>query len=179
MTWKCGSSLEATLELQLDHVAQLDFLEKGNEDMQARRIFSDDELEYFARALVLYGDMGWPMDYAAIGDMMCEAAKEAGRIDYMTGKPFIIGPTYVAAFVKARPELAAFRASNIDPLRAKKGTAQVCAQSAERCDRVRARGRAGGAGTGDGTERSAEGPTRERQVLGRMRKNLFVSEQLI
>lgn len=119
------SSAPSTLLLQLAHVSQLQFYEKGNEDMKARRIFSDDELEFFARALKLYGDMGWPMDYTAIGDMMAEAAKKAGKIDWKTGKPFVVCAAYVAKFVEDRPELAAFKASNIDPLRAKKGTAQV------------------------------------------------------
>ena len=30
-------------------------------DFDSRRIFCDDELEYFERALIMYADMGWPI----------------------------------------------------------------------------------------------------------------------
>jgi hypothetical protein len=69
-------------------VAQLELKVKGNEDLKSRRLFSKDELDYFARALKLYGEMGWPMDYQQIILMFSDAARHAGKIDWKTGQPF-------------------------------------------------------------------------------------------
>ncbi len=55
-------SPEVTLESQLAYAAELSFKQKGNLDFTSRRIFGADELEYFARAIKIYGDLGWPLD---------------------------------------------------------------------------------------------------------------------
>ena len=124
---------EATLLAQLAHVANASLDIKGNPDLRSRRIFSTDELDYFARALKLYSDMGWPMDIQAIQLMFSQAAKEKGRVDWRLGDAYVVSSAYVSDFVKSRPELRAYKAGHIDPLRSKKATAQVSAVS-ERAD---------------------------------------------
>eukprot|EP00966_Prymnesium_polylepis_P052384 1213050-Prymnesium_polylepis.1 len=91
-----------------------------------RTLFTDDEKEVFARALMLYGDMGWGLDYQNIRVMFAEAAAKAGRIDWKTGEPHVVSHAYVAEFVKSRPGLHAYKVSHVDPLRSKKATAKVC-----------------------------------------------------
>ncbi|KAL1510117.1 hypothetical protein AB1Y20_006449 [Prymnesium parvum] len=49
---QCESPTE-TAAAQLQHVSGLEFKEKGNPDICGRRLFTEDELEYFARALKL------------------------------------------------------------------------------------------------------------------------------
>ena len=115
-----------TLAARLAHVAAYEHVGKGNTDLTSRRIFSDDERFYFARALKVYNDMGWPMDYAAIQLMFSQAARKKKRVDWKPGDPHVVSRTYVANFVKNSPELRAYKASNIDPLRSKKATATVC-----------------------------------------------------
>jgi hypothetical protein len=120
------ASPEATVAAQRAHVAQLTLETKGNVDLVSRTLFSGDELQYFARALKLYADLGWPMDYDAIRQMFSEAAAESGRVDWKRGDAYVCGETYVRDFVKSRPELKASKAGHVDPLRAKKATSQVC-----------------------------------------------------
>jgi hypothetical protein len=103
----------------------LELKQKGNVDLMSRRLFSEDELDYFARALKLYGEMGWPMDYQDIRHMMSQAAADAKRVDWKSGQPYVCSTSYVAAFVRSRPELRAYKTSHIDPLRSKKATAQA------------------------------------------------------
>ena len=114
-----------TLAARLAHVAAYGHVEKGNVDLTSRRIFSVDERFYFARALKVYNDMGWPMDYQAVQLMFSQAAKQKKRVDWKPGDPHVVSRTYVANFVKSSPELRAYKASNIDPLRSKKATATV------------------------------------------------------
>ena len=83
--------------------------------------------EYFSSALHLYGDMGWPMDYQQIRRLMADSAKEKGLIDWNTGKPPEVSLSYARKFVQSRGDLKAYKASNIDPLRSKKATEEVCA----------------------------------------------------
>ena len=118
---------EATLAAQLEYLEKLERPNKGNADFAARRLFSEDELEYFARALKLYAEMGWPMDYQQIRLMFSEAAARMNRVDWKWGQPFVCSTSYVADFVREHPELKAFKMSHIDPLRAKKATPQVFA----------------------------------------------------
>jgi hypothetical protein len=118
---------EETLAAQLDFVDQLEFKQKGHEEIKLRKLFTEDEKDVFARALMLYGDMGWGLDYQNIRVMFAEAAAKAGRIDWKTGEPHVVSHAYVAEFVKNRPELHAYKVSHVDPLRSKKATAKVCA----------------------------------------------------
>jgi hypothetical protein len=97
----------------------------------ARKIFTEGELEYLASALRLYGDMGWPMDYQQIRGLMRDIAEEKGIIDWKTGKAPDVSLSYWYAreFVQSRGDLKAYwyKASNIDPIRSKKATEEVCA----------------------------------------------------
>jgi hypothetical protein len=114
-----------TLTARLAYVAAYEHVQKGNADLMSRRIFSGDECLYFARALKVYNDMGWPMDYQAIQLMFSQAAQKMKRVDWKPGDPYVVSRTYVTNFVKFSPELRAYKASNIDPLRSKKATASV------------------------------------------------------
>eukprot|EP00966_Prymnesium_polylepis_P068167 1584445-Prymnesium_polylepis.1 len=114
-----------TLAAQLEFVSQLGFKIKGHSDMCVRRLFSEDELDTFARAINIYSEMGWPLDFQNIRLMFQAAAKKAGRIDWLTGQPFAVSRGYVRKFVTARPELHPYTMSHIDPLRSKKATAKV------------------------------------------------------
>ena len=121
---------EGTLAAQLDYLEGLERSEKGNRDFTARRLFTEAELLYFARALKLYAEMGWPMDYQQIRLMFSEAAAKMQRVDWKWGQPFVCSTTYVAEFVRKCPELQAFKVSHVDPLRARKATPQVrCSDS--------------------------------------------------
>ena len=116
---------EATAR-RLQLVEDLQLKIKGNLDFSSRRIFCDDELEYFERALIMYADMGWPMDYSNIQRMMRDVVKKRELIDWKTGEMFVVSRKYVADFVRNRPALRCFKMSHIDPLRSKKATAKVC-----------------------------------------------------
>lgn len=120
-----GISEEQTLQLQLDFVDELQLKKAGNPDVLLRRLFSDDEYDFFAAALRLHGDMGWPMDFDNVRDMFADAAERKRAVDAWTGQPYVCGMDMVARFVHSRPELRAFKASHVDPLRAKKATYQV------------------------------------------------------
>ena len=98
---------------------------KGNPDFESRRLFSDDNLLYFARALKIYAEMGWPMDYQAIQLMFSEAARDMKLVDWRKGDAPVVSISYVRAFVKNAPELHSYKTSHIDPLRAKKATTKV------------------------------------------------------
>ena len=120
------SSAAETMSAQINFVKEnLEFKEKGNEDLLARRLFSSDELDFFARSLKLFAEMGWPLDYRQIRVMMSEAAAKKFGMQWDGGQRCVCSTSYVAKFVKSRPELRAFKTSHIDPLRAKKATAQV------------------------------------------------------
>lgn len=125
---ECWSEDEL-LEKQLEFVEELQLKEKGSADFMCRKIFNDDELEVFARNLIFYADMGWPMDYKQIGCMFAEAAKRKGCIDPNTGKAYVCGKDFVSHFVKSRPELHAYKTSHVDVLRAKKATYEVIVPS--------------------------------------------------
>ena len=125
------SSQQDTLAAQLEHVLTWEQPQKGNAQVRDRRIFSEDELDYFARVLKVYGDMGWPMDREQIRDWFAETAKEKGVIDWQTGEPFRVSAAYVGDFLRSRVELREFKAAHIDPLRAKKATPKVCCLLAE------------------------------------------------
>ena len=114
------ASPEATLAAQLAFVDQLSLKQKGNADLIAMRLFTDSELDYFTAALVLYSDLGWPLAYKEIRKMM----EGAGR-KWRQNDEFSVCITYVRDFVKGRPELAAAKTANIDPLRTKKASPQV------------------------------------------------------
>ena len=119
------NSPAATLEAQLAYVSSMELKHKGNVDLTSRRIFSDDDLDYFARALKVYAELGWPMDYQAIQLMFSQAAREMELVDWKTGDPYVCSRKYVADFVNDHPELTAYKAAHIDPLRSKKATATV------------------------------------------------------
>ena len=97
-------------------------------DLMARKIFTEGELEHLvASALRLYGDMGWPMDYQQIRGLMRDIAEEKDIIDWKTGKAPDVSLSYAREFVQSRGDLKAYKASNIDPIRSKKATEEVCA----------------------------------------------------
>ena len=116
---------EETVVAQLQLVDSLTLKQKGNIDLTSRRLFSDDELDVIARTLKLYAEMGWPFDYQQIRLMMSDAARRAKRTDWTHGKAYVVSTSYVSAFVRGRPELQAYKASHIDPLRSKKATAKA------------------------------------------------------
>jgi hypothetical protein len=127
---------EATLASRIAFVEAMDFKIKGNVDLTSRRIFSADTLDYFARALKRYSDMGWPMDYQAIRLMFSQAAAEMKLVDWKRGDAYVVSRTYVRNFVKSRPELRAYTAGHIDAVRAKKATVQVHARLCHSCARM-------------------------------------------
>ena len=133
----------ATLEAQLAAAALVEYKPKASPNMQARRLFSDDDLLFFERTLIKYGELGWPMDIKAIQRLFSKHAKETGRSDWKSGDPYVVCETYVRDFVKSRPALMAFKASNIDPLRSKKATATVGACQTFACVCGVPRGRCG------------------------------------
>lgn len=114
-----------TLAVRLDHVDAMALKAKGNPNYDARRLFSETEQAYFARALKIYADMGWPMDLQGLRMWFSDAAAEMKRVDWKTGQPYVVGRTFVYDFLKAHPELTTYKASNIDPLRAKKASETV------------------------------------------------------
>ena len=116
---------EETLEAILEHISQLELKQQGSPDSAARKMFSSDDLDYYAASLKLYGDLGWGMEYALIREMFLVAIEKDQRIDPVTGELYHIGITYVREFINSRPELMALKASHIDPLRSKKATAEV------------------------------------------------------
>ena len=121
------STEAATIAAQRAHVASASLAIKGNPDLVSRRIFTEDELHYFARSLKLYADMGWHMDHQAIQLMFSQSAREKKRVDWRQGDPYVVSKTYVADFLKdERYGLRNYKAGHIDPLRSKKATTQVC-----------------------------------------------------
>ncbi|KAL1515032.1 hypothetical protein AB1Y20_004098 [Prymnesium parvum] len=81
-----------TTAARLQHVSRLEFKEKGNPGFYDRRLFSDDELDTFARALKLYADMGWPMDLQQIRHMFSQAAQDG----------FLPGCKFSTSFISSR-----------------------------------------------------------------------------
>ena len=94
-----SDSAAATLAARVAHAQRMEFKVKGNVDLTSRRLFSDDELDYFARTLKLYSDMGWPMDYQAIRLMFSQAAAEMQRVDWKRGDAYVVSRTYVRNFL--------------------------------------------------------------------------------
>lgn len=119
----CDAS--ATLQAQVAAAASIEYKSKAVENWEARRLFSEDELLFFERYLITMAEMGWPMDFAGLQRMFSVASKESGRIDWKSGDAYVVSKSYVRKFVYSRPSLKAYKASNIDPLRAKKATLSV------------------------------------------------------
>ena len=128
------STAAATLAAQRAHVASFSLAAKGNADLASRRIFSIDDLDYFARSLKVYADMGWPMDLQALRLMFSHAAKDMKRVDWKLGDEPAVSRPYVTDFIKKRPELRMYKASHIDPIRSKKATPQVKREHCCECD---------------------------------------------
>lgn len=119
---------EETVAAQRAHVAELKLVDKGHVDLVSCTLFSEDELEYEARALKLYAELGWPMDYAAVQYMLSQAARGKGAMNWKKetlGSNYLVSKSYAKNFVKSRPELHAYKFGHIDPIRAKKATSQV------------------------------------------------------
>ena len=138
------STAAATLAAQRAHVASLSLAAKGNADLASRRIFSIDDLDYFARSLKVYADMGWPMDLQALRLMFSHAAKDMNRVDWRLGDKPVVSRKYVSDFINKRPELRMYKASHIDPIRSKKASPQVNERE-HCCDVVRVRDSSGSA----------------------------------
>lgn len=69
---------QKTLAAQLDYICNyLDLDQQGHDNLTARRMFSEDELTYFARSLKQYADLGWPMAVPEIQQMMQQAVRAA------------------------------------------------------------------------------------------------------
>ncbi|KAL1505120.1 hypothetical protein AB1Y20_008879 [Prymnesium parvum] len=115
----------ATLQAQLEAAACMEYKSKAVENWEARRLFSEDELLFFERYLIMMAEMGWPMDFAGLQRMFSVASKQSGRIDWKSGDAYVVSKSYVRKFVYSRPSLKAYKASNIDPLRAKKASLSV------------------------------------------------------
>ena len=119
------ASAAETLQARLVAAAQVEYKPKTPPNFEARRLFSDDDLLFFERTLIKYGEMGWPMEYRAIQRLFSTTAKEMGRVDWKSGDAYVVSETYVRAFVKRRPTLRALKTTNIDPLRSKKASVTV------------------------------------------------------
>ena len=118
---------DETLAARLAYVAgKVEVLkEKGSDAAAARKIFSVHERAFFARALKLYAELGWPMHVKQIARMFTSAAKETSPPRRVNGHPWECSESYVREFLKDFPELRTYKASNIDPICSKKATAQV------------------------------------------------------
>lgn len=126
---------EETTAARLAAAASLQFKIKGNLDIKAHELFTQDERDYFAASLQIWGEMGWPMDYDAIKTMMQKALRKKHK--GQAGKEELtVSLSYVGTFVRRRPELRAFKTAHIDPLRAKKATPQVRDCVGRRCEGV-------------------------------------------
>ncbi|KAL1530316.1 hypothetical protein AB1Y20_001225 [Prymnesium parvum] len=68
-----GNEQMPARDKQIEGVQEMEFKRKGQEDLTARRLFTNDELDYFKRALKLYSEMGWPLDYQQIRCMFSHA----------------------------------------------------------------------------------------------------------
>jgi hypothetical protein len=69
-----------TLEAQLQFAATVTLKQKGNFELTARRIFSEDELDFFAAQLKMYAEMGWPYRRAACECRSSGASSRASRV---------------------------------------------------------------------------------------------------
>lgn len=119
------SDPEATLSARIAAAELVEYKDKAPVNVKALRLFSDDDLLFFERTLVKYGDMGWPMDYKAIQRLFSLTAKKMGRGDWRSGDDYVVSESYVRRFVQGSPVLKAFKCSNIDPLRSKKACLTV------------------------------------------------------
>ena len=71
--------------------------EKGNPNWNVRKVFSDTDRQYFAAALKLFGELGWPQDDDLLATMFADAAANMkdpatgalGLTDPDTGKPYL------------------------------------------------------------------------------------------
>ena len=86
--------------------------------------FNEHELKYFEIGLGRLAELGWPMEYSQIQHMMNAALTKAERVDLLQ-MPIYVSFEYVRKYVRERPTLAMFKASNIDPLRRRKATCEV------------------------------------------------------
>lgn len=117
-----------TLEARVTYALHMEYKTKGNDEIMFKRLFSDDNLAYFARSLKIYADLGWPMDVRAAQRMMSRAAKAMGVTDTMwkPGDEYVVSRSYVTSFLNnPKWELKTLKASNIDPQRSKKASSQV------------------------------------------------------
>ena len=117
MPWPC-------LRVSPSCVAQA-LKDKGSDYVCCRRVFTQDDSDYFARALKLYADMGWPMNEKNLSAMFADVAAKMNRLDPATNKPFVCGPDFVREFLEDHPELKKFKSSNIDPLRVERASPQA------------------------------------------------------
>ena len=115
---------EATLEARLEAVWSLQPAQIGNPDFLSRNLFDKDTLNAFTRNLNLFADLGFPHDIEACQDMMTKHLIHTGTPDWMADKPHV-SESYVFKFLKNNPDLGTDKASNIDPIRAKKATPEV------------------------------------------------------
>ena len=115
---------QATLEAQLQAVEALQPGQMGNPDFSSRALFDGTTLKTFEATLKLYADLGWPLDIEACQEMMLKHLMQKGTPDWMTDEPHV-SLSYVHAFLRGCPDLKRFKASNIDPIRAKKATPEV------------------------------------------------------
>ena len=90
----------------------------------ASKLFTETELKFFETGLGELGELGWPMEYRQIQLMFNSALHNSGRVD-LQGRPLDVSIDYVRKFVKDRPTLSMYKASNIDPLRSRKATTEV------------------------------------------------------
>ena len=72
-----GSGLEPAERLlaRRSRIAQLRLSTKGNPDINARVIFTVDELDYFAAAVRREAEMGFGLDIAGLARLMTDAAR--------------------------------------------------------------------------------------------------------
>ena len=115
---------ENTLAARLAFVDQFQLPDKGSAYFAAKMFFNEHELKYFEIGLGELAELGWPMEYRQIQQMLNAALKDAKRVD-LHQRPIDVSIDYVRKYVRDRPTLAMFKASNIDPLRSRKATCEV------------------------------------------------------
>lgn len=120
-----GRDAEATLAMRLCYAERIELKDMGNPYIHARKIFSAAELEYFESFLILCADMGFPYQWTDLQQMMLTHVKETNRIDWTTGKLFVVSASYVFNYMKKSPRLKTYKTSAIDVQRTKKATMEV------------------------------------------------------
>jgi hypothetical protein len=105
---------------QVAFVASYEFPKQGNKDFEARRLFSEDELDLFAEVIKTATQSGFAFDVALVRAMMRAFVVDEELVDPKTGELYIVSRGFVTSWVQSRGDLSKYKSSAIDPARANK-----------------------------------------------------------